>query len=267
MLARRGILRRRVPAERPRTALRALPLGKMLNYVAGSKNAVLVLQRVLRPVAGCMLKNLAGKSQKVRQRWRKARHGPPRPSSTQAFSSCTSPWMRRWRKLVSSSVGGIDVSQTRGGAENRLMPCRVGERFRVRTMSARYSRITHFKRLAEQNESGVGVFGARTRLGLERQLQAGAKKRFRRGRGAEKLHVSRQARVVGQQMPAAVIVRAGSPRSRPTTNPGSRSPSGVSSRVCRAGEQHRRGCCCDYLRQAGYVEDGLRASLPAHSGS
>ena len=35
---------------------------------------------------------------------------PATPFNTHAFSSCTSPWMRRWRKVVSSSVGGIDAT-------------------------------------------------------------------------------------------------------------------------------------------------------------
>ena len=45
---------------------------------------------------------------------------PATPPSTLAFSSCTSPWMMRWRKVRSSAVGGMELRQRWRGIESRV---------------------------------------------------------------------------------------------------------------------------------------------------
>ena len=104
-------------------------------------------------------------------------------------------------KCVSSSVGGIDRALHPAPGKIPSPPSPAGAKISRRAQRSSDSRDHHFKRLAQQNEARVGVLGARARLSLERQLQAGPQQRRRRGRGLEKLDISRQPRVVRQQVP------------------------------------------------------------------
>ena len=123
---------------------------------------------------------------------------PLTPPMTQAFSSLTSPWMIRLRKLRSSSVGGICARISSGGTNQVRVRPSLSKISRCANWSsgspARRSRI-----LAEQDEADVAVFGASARCCGQRSGQGGAQQFFSVLRELEELLVGRQSAGVGQQ--------------------------------------------------------------------
>ena len=88
MLPGCGVLRRRIPAKRARTAFRTLPLSKELDGGRVKKVQICpASESVLRPAStGSRLQSVAGPAH-----WRKVPRARHAPLSTHAFSSCTSP--------------------------------------------------------------------------------------------------------------------------------------------------------------------------------
>ena len=115
-----------------------------------------------------------------------------------------------------------------------------------------------FQRLAEQNEAGIGVLGARARLGFEGQFKAGAKQRGRRGGGAKELHVAGQPGVVRQQVAQlhmAGLVTGSAARHKAGQQLAQRR---IQIEQAALVEQHGRSRGGHDLGEAGHVVDGLR---------
>ncbi len=78
---------------------------------------------------------------------------PAAPRSTHAFSSCTSPWIWRWRKVESASVGGIKgCSACRG--QNPVAVIARGPKTSRRSQGARRSRTRTSSALPSKMKPG-----------------------------------------------------------------------------------------------------------------
>src|SRR5208283_1626157 len=111
------------------------------------------------------------------------------PPRTQAFSSCTSPWMMRCRKLRSSAVGGI-CARTSFGRLKAVLPIPRGATIR------RFVRDP-FEGDTKKGESNVTVFGARSRIGGERHGERCAQQLVASPRLKEQLFIRGQSGGMG----------------------------------------------------------------------
>ena len=79
---------------------------------------------------------------------------PATPSITEAFSSCTSPWMMRCRKLRSSSVGGIDRRSFSSGQKRAVLMPSGAKTSRSQNESSR-SPVIFSTQMSQDHESDV----------------------------------------------------------------------------------------------------------------
>ena len=84
---------------------------------------------------------------------------PAMPPITLAFSSCTSPWMTRWRKARSSSVGGMS-ERCAGGGLKQVAAMPSGPKISRRQKLSSGSSARRAERFAENDEADVAVLGA-----------------------------------------------------------------------------------------------------------
>ena len=115
-----------------------------------------------------------------------------------------------------------------------------------------------FEGFAEQDETGIGVFGAGSWLGFERNLQAGLHEFERRGKGAEELDVAGKAGAVGQQM-AELDTVCGVGGGAADNEAGEHlAEERVEVKETALVELHGHGGSGDDFADAGQIEDGFR---------
>src|ERR1019366_9886060 len=182
----RRILRGRIPAECTRTSFRALPLCEQFDGFSLEKASVVCC----RSFSGAGYENLACKTQQVRH---------VRKESGVAGIALKKPGVLVLYFALNATMAECRVL-FRGGNQTALAGnwgiTRGGhpEGLEDLTFGPNRKRLTEAKlqRLTEQDESGIGVFRSSAGLGLQRQLQTGAKQAGWCSNGAEELDVARQ---------------------------------------------------------------------------
>ena len=159
----------RIPAQRARTALGRLPLGQSAPKRAASNEEGLGSEP-----AGFALRRIApGEAQKVRDVGEKSGM-----SCDAAQHPCV--FVLDLALNAAMAEGGVFFGgRNRAAArpasgQNPWPPCPAAERLRGASRKREVFANQGLKRLAQQDEAGVGVLGACARLGLEGQLKAGA---------------------------------------------------------------------------------------------
>ena len=122
---------------------------------------------------------------------------PLAPPSTKQFSSCTSPWITRWRKTRSSSVGGILSFQSSAGRK------KGGLHFQRRKDLARAERVDFFscnpfENATKQDETDIRIFSPGTRLSFKWHGYASLPQLFSFGAGCKKPCIACESRTMGK---------------------------------------------------------------------
>ena len=167
-----------------------------------------------------------------------------------------------WRKVVSSSVGGIEDRAAGRRAKSRG---RHPERRKNLALEPACQMLAHLhlQRLAQQNKARVGVLRARARLGLQAATPGRRVTAIQAWSPCGKTPRSPASPNCGPAGGAVSLGAPDLPGPGPPQTPAATRQAVCPGRSARAAQQHRRSRGGNYLGQAGHVIH----RLGSHGGS